>query len=169
MEVTTLDNPFSFRIKTSSGEIWINKQGAPLFSILLQETEEEDVISWQGEYDRASIAIKLINIQGKYSLATIVVEGMRISFFSTEGMVFSEELIKQMGNIDILFFERQGESISDSQAKKILEEIDPRVIIVPIQTTESFMKKNGFPLESLEKISLSKSSLPEEKTLFYAV
>lgn len=169
MEVSALESPFSFRLKTSFGEIWVNQRGAPLFSVLLQETDEEGVIGWQGEYDRASIAIKLLNINGKYFLATMFIEGMKTAFFSTEEMVFSEEIVKEMGNVDILFFEKQGEDISDAQAKKILEEVDARVVVVPKTTTEGFMRKNGFPIDSSEKVSLSKSSLPEEKTLFYAI
>ncbi|MEI7511192.1 MAG: hypothetical protein WCJ84_03485 [Candidatus Peregrinibacteria bacterium] len=170
MKLSPDGSPFSFSLAVSTGTIGINNTKGSLFSVFLQEQAEdqEKYFHIPGEYEKADIAAYLIHMGAKYFLGKLYAEEVHIAFFSSEGATLPENVDEVFGEVDILVFEKSPEGISDSEAKKMLEKIDPRIVVFSKDSLD-FAKKSGFVVEAVETLSFTRVSLPMEKTEFYVM
>lgn len=147
---------------------------------------EPFVVDAPGEYEAKGVAIRGIRTfhdaaggkeRGVNTAYVINAEGMRICHLGDFGEAeIREDLIEEIGDIDILFLPVGGTSVIDGGgAVRIARAIEPRIIIpmhykipglaVAATGVEQFLKEMGGKTEGpLEKLSIKKKELPEEET-----
>jgi len=142
-----------------------------LLHALPQEGDSNDQISWPGEYDFGGVTIRAMgkgeNDQVSY---IITAEDMRCGFMSAPLFELTEADTEVIGDLDVLVV-----PAGDVKAvQKLLEEVDPRVII-PVKTGDEKSYRDvlaacgGKDLEEVKEVKLKKSTLPTETREVYVL
>lgn len=103
-------------------------------AIVLKSTPDDmpeaKVISWPGEYDVQSLAIRGIgHDDGEIVSYSVEVDGVRCAFVCSPMRPWTDHEIELLGDIDVLFI-----PTDDPKAlQKLVDEVDPRVLI-PLDT-----------------------------------
>lgn len=170
MKISALSNPFSFVLETKNGSVFINSEGKGLFSLFLSEQPEDKkgLLHWAGEYEIGGVAAYLVNIGDEKFLGKLNAEDVNFAFFSYSSGKLNDEITENFGSVDILVLEKIGDS-NDTELKKFIEKIDPRVIIFCGLNANLFAQKSGFSITQTSDIPCSKSSLPIDRTDFYSL
>jgi len=129
-----------------------------------------------GEYEKKGIFVEGIFNSEKNTIYTILAEDIKIchlGIFKNEKL--SEEELERIGNVDILMVPvGGGETISSKEALKIIEEIEPKIIIpmhysIPklkkrIDSVDDFLKVMGVKnLEAKPRLIIKKKDIELEK------
>lgn len=130
-----------------------------------EETPQEGVISWPGEYDLDQVAIRGIgHDEGKKVSYSVEVEGVRCAFLSSPLHDWSDHELELLGDVDVLCIPADDVKL----AQKIIDEVDPRVLIpLPTKNEDTFSELlrvcGAQGKESQDDYKLkSKASLPME-------
>jgi L-ascorbate metabolism protein UlaG (beta-lactamase superfamily) len=185
-----------FTLKDKDAELVINpdkeagklKGDVVLSSLKNGELSEVEgarkVFTWPGEYEIKNITI--IGFQawtksrskeeeeGKAGEDTVIfyfeIGGIKVCHLGELGHILTGEMVKQIGNVDVLMMNIGGKSNLDSKkASEIIESIDPRVLIPMGDSDFKVALKNlgADNIEELEEFTVkSTSELPEEKRLY---
>lgn len=144
------------------------------------------ILNWPGEYEIDGIAITGIptNDNKKIKENTVfkfLVDHIRVCHMGSFNIKATGNIIDKIGNVDILIIPVGGEdSINAEQAKEIIEEIDPRIII-PMNyqnngdeaqkgTLQEFLKKMGnTEIQAIDSYRIARSQLPDDKSEIIAL
>ena len=145
---------------------------------------EPKLLTWPGEYEVAEIAITALEINdakegkkaaNKATIYSFDADGLKVCYISDFTVAVTEELMENIGDVDILVVPVKGNL---EEMHKTVEEIEPRIVIpIGYKTTglkveagdlDAFLKKTGAAAATpKEKFSVSsRSDLPQEKTEF---
>ncbi len=105
-------------------------------------TEEQFMVDTPGEYEvKAGMAYSLISENGKISKAFQVVADT-YSFFYCDNFEYlpNQDQLDAMGTIDVAFIPVAGNKEAENHAKKLVELLEPRIII-PIGADEDVSNK----------------------------
>lgn len=135
------------------------------------EDVPKSVVSWPGEYDIGGVSVRgLSHEEGQRVSYVISDDKTRIAFLSSPLQELTDEDIEQLGDIAILCLPADDTKI----AQKLIEEIDPRVLIpLPTKDEKTFSEilkfvgavgkelqddwklKGGLPMEGREVVILN--------------
>lgn len=155
------------------------------------------VISGPGEYEILGISIlgfpsfhddKKGSVRGKNTIYVFEIDGLRIAHLGDLGHALSEELVEDLGDIDILMVPVGGEyTIGPDEAANVVSAIEPTIVIpmhykpeglassayqMPgfkpetfskLTPVDSFLKEVGLTSENLPKLVVKKEELGEDK------
>jgi len=137
------------------------------------------VISGPGEYEVSGISIlgygsfhddKKGEDRGKNTIYVFEAEGLRLVHLGDLGHALSDELVSEMGTIDILMVPVGGVyTIGPKEASEVVSKIDPYFVIPmhyggeKMEPVETFLKESGLSVENLPKFSLKKEDILEEQ------
>lgn len=145
------------------------------------------VISGPGEYEILGISIlgfpsfhddKEGSVRGKNTIYVFEIDGLRIAHLGDLGHALSEELVEDLGDIDILMVPVGGEyTIGPDEATNVVSAIEPTIVIpmhyqMPglkpetfskLTPVDSFLKEVGLTSENLPKLIVKKEELGEDK------
>ncbi|MEK9159959.1 MAG: MBL fold metallo-hydrolase [Patescibacteria group bacterium] len=138
------------------------------------------VLDWPGEFEVSNVAIEALCPLGEnFSIFIFALDGIKICHLSYLSHELTEELIDQIGEVDVLMIPVGGSEVLDGKlAQKVVEAIEPRVVIpmlyaatdtkLNIGGAAEFLKAMGkTQTEPVEKFSLgARSSLPEDRMEF---
>ncbi|MFA4814734.1 MAG: MBL fold metallo-hydrolase [Candidatus Gracilibacteria bacterium] len=138
------------------------------------------VLDWSGEFEVSNVAIESICPLGEsFNIFIFALDGIKICHLSYLAHELSEEIIDQIGEVDVLMVPVGGAEVLDGKtAQKVVEAIEPRVVIpmlyaatetkLNIGGASEFLKAMGkTTVEPIDKYSLSsRSSLPEDRMEF---
>ena len=145
-------------------------------------TGNPKILNWTGEYEVAGIAITAQTLsseqkKGEQTMFYILdTDGLKICYLTDLDVSFTEEVIENIGEVDVLILPVGTEKNSYKQAHQVIEEIEPRSVIpmyyktpglkVELEPIDDFAKQAGLTnIQPKDKFVLtSKSDLPEEKT-----
>jgi len=171
MKISTLpdsSHPFAFTIETELGNITINEKGENISVFLSEQSKDEDkVFHWPGEYEMGGIAMFLQNVGASSFIGKIFVEQVQVVFFTDENLKNAEntDSIKDaFGNTDVLIFQKGENGLTDTQIKKLIDDIDPQLLVATGMATKELFKKMALPMVAKDKLSFTKKSLPQEHT-----
>ena len=124
---------------------------------------EPGVISWPGEYDIDGIAVRGIGHDEGQRVSFVIDDGKtRIAFLSTPLHEWTDYELELLGDVDILCIPADSAKI----AQKIIDEVDPRVLIpLPTKDEATFtelLKAVGAQGKEIEAEYKLKGSLPAE-------
>lgn len=145
------------------------------------------VISGPGEYEILGISIlgfpsfhddKGGSLRGKNTIYVFEIDGLRLAHLGDLGHALSEELVEDLGDIDILMVPVGGEyTIGPDGAANVVSAIEPTIVIpmhyqmpgLKLETfsklsgVEPFLKEVGLSSVNLPKLILKKEELGEDK------
>jgi len=129
----------------------------------IREIEDAKVLDWPGEFEVSNIAIESFSaerfakegsLEGEnVNIFVFVVDGIKICHLSGLAHELSDELLNHIGDIDILLIPIGGGDVLDGKtAQKVVEAIEPRIVIpMYYSATDSKLKIDG-PAEFLKAI-----------------
>jgi L-ascorbate metabolism protein UlaG (beta-lactamase superfamily) len=116
--------------------------------------------------------------RGKNTIFVIEAEGLRVAHLGDLGHTLSDDLVNEIGSIDILMIPVGGTfTIGHKEAVEIVGKIDPYFIIpmhylepglnaqtfAKIEPVDAFLKEVGMTVERLPKFSLKKEDILEDQ------
>lgn len=139
------------------------------------------VLDWPGEYEIEGIAITGISANDEKKLQEniifkFIIDRIRICHLGDFNKKLTDELLDKIGNIDILIIPvGGGNSLTAEEAKEVIEEIDPRIIIpmhylmedqdTELKPVQDFLRKMGKgEIEAQNIFKITRSQLPEDKS-----
>ena len=165
------ESGIAYILQTKKNKIGINVDAGDMQIFLSeQKNDAKGLFHWAGEYEMNGTSFFLSKPAGKHSLAKIFVEGVRFVCFNDEGITeVTDELVKTFGNTDVLIIEKSapnesGEEtgLKKSDLKKLIEKVDPRVLISSKGKTELVLKEFSYPFQDTQNYSITKASLPSD-------
>lgn len=125
------------------------------------------ILDWPGEFEVSNVAIVAVAPSGDEStIFTFVLDGIRICHLGFLSHELSDEVLDQIGDVDVLMLPVGGTTVLDGKmAQKVMESIEPRVVIPMLYgATESELKLTG-PEEFLKAIGKTELEAREKYTL----
>lgn len=163
----------SFRLATKTASVGINTADADLsiFSSFQGNDASDAWIHWAGEYEQKGVSVFIAQPVGDHSVVKIFCEGIRVVLFNDTGMTegFSESLVEQFGNTDIFIAIKGENGLSDADYKKLIEKVDPRIIVASAGKTEGMLRGFSFPLQNVSSVNITQEKLPSEVSEYYTL
>jgi L-ascorbate metabolism protein UlaG (beta-lactamase superfamily) len=116
--------------------------------------------------------------RGKNTIYVIEAEGLRLAHLGDLGHTLSDDLVNEIGSIDVLMIPVGGKfTIGPKEAVEIVGKIDPYFIIpmhysepglnaqtfAGLESVNTFLKEIGMSVENLPKFSLKKEDILEDQ------
>jgi L-ascorbate metabolism protein UlaG (beta-lactamase superfamily) len=206
MDITYLGHS-SFKIKTKAATIITDpfdpkmmglkfpKNSADIVTVSHQHSDHNaadlvsdtrKLIDGPGEYEVMGVSIlgyqtfhddKKGAERGKNTIYVYEADGLRLAHLGDLGHTLSENMVGELGTIDILMIPVGGfYTVDADKASEIMRAIEPSIVIPmhykvaglseelasKIATEEDFVKQSGLTPEKLEKLSVKKIDIPEE-------
>lgn len=129
---------------------------------------ENFLIKNPGEYERKGVFVEGIKSNSN-TIFVVHAEGISLCYTGSLTHLIIDEVIKQIGDIDILFIPLGEESsISVAQAGELIAKIDPRIVIPMLYSELSeFIKQEGISDEEIESLKIKRAELPEGERKFF--
>lgn len=162
-----------------------------LHHAVAQLDSETRVFDWPGEYEAKNIIVQGVaaydrsreedkkNGAQKVIMYAFNVDGFKICHLSNLGHKLTQEMIEEIGDVDILLVPVGGENCLDAKkAHEVIEQLDPRVVIpmyyktggekTALADASAFLKEVGVHAPEREKAFkiAAPANLPQEKTEF---
>ncbi len=152
-----------------------------------QVTDVKKVVQGPGEYEISGVSIIGFDSyhdeakgleRGKNTIFVIEIDGIRVAHLGDLGHKLSEDVIGEMGTVDILLIPVGGVYTIDSDtAAEVVREIEPSITIPmhyyidgmdenafgKLAKVDAFITEIGLSVERLEKLSLKKSEIQEDQ------
>lgn len=147
------------------------------------------IVNGPGEYEISGVSIVGIStfhddkkgtLRGKNTIYVIEMDGLRIAHLGDLGHKLTEKMLERIGTIDVLLVPVGGEfTIGSTEASMITQAIEAPITIPmhywtgglakeqfeKLSKVEDFLKEAGAAVETLEKLSVKKIDLTEEKKI----
>jgi L-ascorbate metabolism protein UlaG (beta-lactamase superfamily) len=117
-----------------------------------------------GEYEKGGVILNGIADQDN-TIYVAKVEDMNLCYLGRIRHELSEDEIKQIGDVDLVFLPLGEMGTIDLKiALKLLSKIDPRVVIPMLYSNlDEFKKSEGITDGEIDVLKIRKSDLPEEE------
>lgn len=150
-------------------------------------TGAKKVVAGPGEYEISGVSFigypsfhdnEKGAARGKNTIYVIEAEGLRIVHLGDLGHALSEDLINEMGDVDILMIPVGGEyTIGPKEASEMVSKIEPFFVMpmhymqeglnketfAKIEPVETFLKESGLTTERLPKFTIKKEDILEDQ------
>lgn len=147
------------------------------------------VIEGPGEYEISGVSIigypsfhdtEKGENRGKNTIYVIEAEELRVVHLGDLGHAISEDLINEMGDVDVLMIPVGGEyTIGPKEASELVSKIEPFFVIpmhyaqeglnpqtfANIEPVEAFLKTSGLPVEPMPRLSIKKEDILEDQNI----
>ncbi|AFK85797.1 MULTISPECIES: MBL fold metallo-hydrolase [Thermoanaerobacterium] len=141
------------------------------------------IVNTPGEHDVKGVHIKGVSVfhddehgakRGKNIIFVIEVDGIKVCHAGDLGHILTDDMIKDIGDIDVLMVPIGGYyTIDDRQAVKVVEQLKPKLTIAmhyrtsnvdfPIETEDNFLKMTGGQKIQSNEIEIDKNYLEGRK------
>jgi len=145
------------------------------------------IIEGPGEYEVSGISImgfasyhddKKGEERGGNTIYVIEADGLRLAHLGDLGHILSDDLVSEMGTIDILMVPVGGVYTIDSkEAGEVVGKIDPYFVMPmhynvqgltlsqaeKMEPVETYLKESGLPVENLPKFTIKKEDILEDQ------
>ena len=188
-EASVVINPYSSSIglklpSLTADAVLVSQQDADIMAF---DRDDVKILDWPGEYEVCGVAITSQKLKPKptdgengtdTTLFTLNVDNLKICYFDNLGVDLTQEMVENIGQVDILMIPVGTEKNAYKKAHEIIEEIEPRIVIpmlyrtdglnVELESIENFAKQAGITaLQPSNKFSINaKSDLPQEQTQY---
>ena len=182
---TVVTNPDKSIKSALKGKIVLSSLGEE--AELAEVKDMEKTFNWPGEYEVAEIPIVGLSAwtrsrtqeeekDGQKGDRTIIfmfeIDKVKVCHLGGLGHKLTAEMLDEIGNVDVLCVPVGEDSNMKGKTEGIIDQIDPRIIVLMGNSNPaSYAKEANAKLEEeTDKLTIgSVSSLPEDKTLFYAL
>lgn len=185
-DVTVVTDPYDNKTglrfpRTLSAAIVLNShkgdEAGNTSAVSGEQKKKPFVIDHAGEYEVKGVFIKGVQANRKdgteHTLYRIVTEGVQIGFLGALDRKLKDNELKALGNIDVLVVPVGGEDVlSAEDANEVVAQVEPRMVIPSHfdvkglkkkrDDAEKFCKELACPTEEMNKLKVTKGSLPQE-------
>jgi len=183
MKITFQGN-FSFSLKGEKEELLLlnpqenkNYSDKLILSIFSEQNFQENfqkkpVVNWPGEFEFKEITVKSFATRENGLGQIFRFEDINFGFLGDLKKLISQEKMEPLSNTDVLFLPKTNDGMSNKDLKKLIEEIDPRIVILAGEENlfnELLKELGASSLERKESFTISKSKLPSDHTEFIAL
>lgn len=140
---------------------------------------DPQVLDWPGEYEIKGVAITGIDANNQTTgqeniIFKYILDHVRVCHMGDFSGKLTDKMLDKIGNVDILIIPVGGQnSLNAEQAKKIVEEIDPRIIVpmhyqadgadTALEPVDKFLREMGKSnIEPQDSVKMTRSSLPSD-------
>jgi len=192
-KISLVTDPFDskmlgFKFPQTEAQIVTVSHGHADHNAVGSVTGIKKVIEGPGEYEISGVSVigyrsfhdaKNGEERGKNTIYVIEAEGLRIAHLGDLGHQLSDDLVSEMGSIDILMIPVGGfYTIGPKEAAEVASKIDP-YFIVPmhyktpdinesqfgeLETEEAFLKEIGLTVEKMPKFSIKKEDIIDDQS-----
>jgi L-ascorbate metabolism protein UlaG (beta-lactamase superfamily) len=164
--------------KTTLGKTLVDFKLLSLPSLDNDKVEAPLVIKEPGEYESRGVIVESYNASaGKEydpsdtSVFVVRDEGISLMHLGSLSHPLTDTFLSQVGDIDILLVPAGGNGyLEGAQADQVVRLVEPRAIVpYHYDSVESLSKSFGAIKEPVDKLTLTKSVLPEDSTDIYAL
>jgi L-ascorbate metabolism protein UlaG (beta-lactamase superfamily) len=122
-----------------------------------------------GEYEKGGVILNGISDKDDNTIYVLKAEDMILCYLNNIKNELSEEEVKSVGNVDILFVPLGEENTVDAKvALKLISKIDPKIVIPMLYTDLTEFKKSEAVEEGeTDTLKIKKADLPEEERKVY--
>lgn len=147
--------PNKYQIKTKEAVVLADESGVEVEGLKF---------SGPGEYERKGIFVEGILPDGEGCIFVIHLEEMSLCFLGKISKLLTDEAVKALGDIDLLFVPFGDEqTLKPGDAEKTISTIDPRIIIpIYIASDTNIETILGMKAEEPESLKIKKIDLPQE-------
>lgn len=180
---TAILNPFSKESgltppRGNADLILLSEAENPAMSYVQGLSGDPFILDTPGEFDVKDFAITAIPVRNGENLITIHLmqsEGITIlNLGHISELKLTEDEVADLGDVDILLVPVGGNGVLDaSQAAKVVNMIDPRIVIpmdyqipglkLPLDGSEKFLKLLGNKFETMDKLTLKKKEIVDDQ------
>jgi L-ascorbate metabolism protein UlaG (beta-lactamase superfamily) len=170
------------------GEIVTVSHAHPDHNFVEKVNGMKKVVQGPGEYEISGVSIWGYNTfhdnhggaeRGENTVYVIEAEGLRLVHLGDIGHLLSDELVDEIGDVDVLMIPVGGFfTIGPKEATEIISKIEPYFVIpmhykiaglAPVlseklQPLDIFLKESGLTTETLPKFSLKKEDILEDQS-----
>lgn len=190
---TVITDPFDpvmvgLKYPTTEGDVVTVSHDHHDHNAVEKVTGAKKVFSGPGEYEVMGVSIigfpsfhdqEKGQKRGKNTIFVFEADGLRLAHLGDLGHTLSEDLVGQIGDIDILFVPCGGEfTIGSKDAATVVSQIDPFFIIPmhykstglkeetfsKLETLDPFLKETGLSVENLPKLSIKMEDIIEDQS-----
>jgi len=190
---TVITDPYDpqmvgFKYSGVEGEIVTVSHAHPDHNAVDKVSGVKKVVEGPGEYEIMGVSIigypsfhdsKEGRERGKNTIYVIEADGLRLAHLGDLGHVLSDDLVNQMGAIDILMIPVGGKfTIGPREATEVVGKIDPYFTIpmhyaspglnsqtfAGLEPVDTFLKEIGMTVENLPKFSLKREDILEDQS-----
>lgn len=207
MDITYLGHS-SFRIKTRSAVVVTDPFDPKMVGLKFSGVEADIVTCSHAHKDHAAVELvsgfkKLVEGPGEYEISGVSIigypsfhdskegaergkntiyvyeaDGLRLAHLGDLGHMLNEEMVSEIGDIDVLMVPVGGEfTIGPKAAAEIVGKIEPYFVIpmhyqqpglnptsfAKLEPVETFLKEAGYVTETLPKFSIKKEDILEDQ------
>ncbi len=191
---TVLTDPFDpkmvgFKFPQVEAEIVTVSHNHADHNFVEKVTGIKKILEGPGEYEVSGVSIVGLQTfhdsdegekRGRNTVYVMESEGLRIAHLGDLGHMISDELIDEMGSIDILMIPVGGTyTIGPKEAVEICSKVDPYFVMPmhyraeginlsqfeKLEPKETFLKEIGATVEVMPKFSIKKSDIGDEQSL----
>lgn len=103
------------------------------------------VLDWPGEFEACNTPIESLAVNGDGAVFIFMMDGVKVCHLGYLSHELSDEVLDHIGDVDILLIPVGGDVVLDGKtAQKVVEAIEPRVVIPMLYSaTESKLKLGG--------------------------
>lgn len=146
-------------------------------AVAAEEGGKPFLVHHAGEFEVKGIFVAGIRAPLKdgteHTIYRISAEGVRIAFLGAIDRELKDKEVEKLGNIDILILPVGGNDVlSKEKANDVVSQIEPRLVIPShfdtkglkkkLEGVEGFCKELSCPTEEVNKLKVTKSSLPQD-------
>lgn len=177
-----------FKYSGVDGEIVCVSHNHPDHNAIDKVSGVKKVVDGPGEYEISGVSIigyrsfhdnKKGEERGKNTIYIIEADGLRIAHLGDLGHTLDDDLVSEMGSIDVLMIPVGGVyTIGPKEAVEVAGKIDPYFIIPmhykaeginesefeKLEPKEAFLKEIGKPVENLPKFSIKKEDIIDDQS-----
>jgi len=168
---------FTFTLKGKKQTVFINPTenmsdknlALSIFSEFENSGDFSPSVDWPGEFEYAGISIKSFKTRDNGLAQFFEFNKIRFGFLGDLKKIISEEKLEPLLNADILFLPKTSDGMNNKDVKKIVEEIDPRIIILcgeDILFTDLLKELGSGDVSPEDEFEISKEKLPQDHSIF---
>lgn len=174
-EATVITDPFDKKSgltppRGNADVLILSDKENPMYSATSGISGEPFLVNDPGEYDTKGVTVTGLPVkQEKGYVTAFLIESEDIKILNLshiKNFSLKEDELEALGQIDVLIIPVGGGEVLDaSTASKIVNDIEPKVVIPSHYTKlDSFIKEMGGKSEELDKLMIKKKDLTEEGT-----
>ena len=176
MKITRQGN-FTFALTDKKQTVFLNPSdkmsdknlALSIFSEFEKAGDFSPAVDWPGEFEYAGISVKSFNTRENGLAQFFEFNGVRFGLLGDLKKIISEEKLEPLVNADVLFLPKTADGMSNKELKKLLEEIDPRIIVLcgeDLLFADLLKELGSAPLAATEDFEITKEKLPQDHSVF---
>lgn len=125
-----------------------------------------EVIFGPGEYEIAGVRVHGLglpnesSVKGMKTIYAVLIDGLSLAFLIGISSELPENMLDELGEVDILFFSPDAKTLKGKQAVSLIKQVEPSIVIPADDKAAKFLiEEMGQKVKAEEKLTIKKKDL----------